>query len=111
VNYPFPGNVRELEALVYDSVARHDSGILSMESFITTIGASRTPDSPFPEQLQVGENRLEAIFGHFPTIIEVEEFMFSEALKRSKGNQGIAANLLGISRQTLNKRLRSDQGE
>jgi DNA-binding NtrC family response regulator len=111
VNYPFPGNVRELEALVYDAVARHDSGILSMESFITAIGASRTPHSYSPELLQVGENLLEAIFGHFPTIIEVEEFMFSEALKRSKGNQGIAANLLGISRQTLNKRLRRDQDE
>jgi transcriptional regulator with PAS, ATPase and Fis domain len=31
--YSFPGNVRELEAMVFDAVARHTSGILSMESF------------------------------------------------------------------------------
>jgi two-component system, NtrC family, response regulator HydG len=36
-NYLFPGNVRELEALVYDAVARHDSGVLSMESFRVVI--------------------------------------------------------------------------
>ncbi|WP_370543352.1 helix-turn-helix domain-containing protein [Geobacter sp. OR-1] len=29
-------------------------------------------------------------------------------MQRSKNNQGIAANLLGITRQTLNKRLRTD---
>ena len=110
-NYPFPGNVRELEALVYDAVARHDAGILSMESFSSAIGASRTPHFRPSEQLQSGKNRLEAIFGHFPTIAEVEEYMISEALQQAKGNQGIAANLLGISRQTLNKRIRSDQGE
>ncbi len=110
-NYSFPGNVRELEALVYDAVARHDAGILSMESFSSAIGASRTPHSRPSEQLQSGKNRMETIFGHFPTIAEVEEYMISEALQQAKGNQGIAANLLGISRQTLNKRIRSDQGE
>ena len=110
-NYPFPGNVRELEALVYDAVARHDAGILSMESFSSAIGASRTPHFRPSEQSQAGTNRMETIFGHFPTIAEVEEYMISEALQQAKGNQGIAANLLGISRQTLNKRLRSDQSE
>jgi len=32
--------------------------------------------------------------------------LITEALTRSNGNQGIAASILGISRQALNKRLK-----
>jgi DNA-binding NtrC family response regulator len=104
--YKFPGNLREMEALVFDAVARHSSGILSMESFHAVIGDERP-------RLQTGsaggaheENPLSAIFGHFPTIEEVEEYMIAEAMKLAKGNQGLAGKLLGIARQTLNKRLK-----
>ena len=51
-------------------------------------------------------NAVARIFGHFPTIREVEEYLIAEAMRMAKGNQGIAANLLGIARQTLNKRLK-----
>jgi DNA-binding NtrC family response regulator len=46
-----------------------------------------------------------SIPGRFPTLKEAEEFLVSEALKRSRDNQGVAATLLGITRQALNKRL------
>ena len=32
-NYSFPGNVRELEAMIHDAVARHQRGILALASF------------------------------------------------------------------------------
>jgi DNA-binding protein Fis len=32
--------------------------------------------------------------------------MINEAMKLAKGNQGMAASLLGMSRQTLNNRLK-----
>ena len=32
-NYPFPGNIRELRAMVYDAVSQHSTGILSMRTF------------------------------------------------------------------------------
>ena len=46
-----------------------------------------------------------SIAGRFPTLKEAEEFLVSEALKRSRDNQGVAATLLGITRQAMNKRL------
>ena len=104
--YPFPGNIRELEALVSDAVIRHTGGILSMDSFSAIIGDERR--SPVVRQKPEipDEDPLNALFGHFPTISEVEEYMINEAMTLAKGNQGIASNLLGIGRQTLNKRLK-----
>jgi DNA-binding protein Fis len=37
---------------------------------------------------------------------QAEEELVDEALKRSKGNQGIAAAMLGVTRQALNQRLK-----
>ena len=101
--YAFPGNVRELESLVFDAVTRHAGRVLSMESFKAVVGEQR-PVSP-AEPVTEGADPLVTLFGRFPTIAEVEEYLIAEALKRSRGNQGLAANLLGIGRQTLNKRL------
>lgn len=108
--YSFPGNVRELEAMVHDAVARHVAGVMSMESFCNAIGGARVP-LPVSELKSDGVKNLEETFGHFPTIVEVEEFLIAEAMRKAKGNQGIAASLLGVSRQTLNKRLRNGVGE
>ena len=80
--YGFPGNVRELEALVYDAVLRHPGGVLSMDSFRAVIGDER----PAPgggngsHHEPSDENPLTSIFGHFPTIDEVEEYMIREAM-------------------------------
>ncbi len=108
--YPWPGNIRELEALVFDAVARHGSGVLSMESFKAGIGEET---GGFPEKGESGvpgSAPLEALFGHFPTVAEVEDYLISEAMARAKGNQGLAGKLLGMGRQTLNKRLQKGRG-
>ncbi|HJV67358.1 MAG TPA: sigma-54 dependent transcriptional regulator [Geomonas sp.] len=104
--YNFPGNIRELEALVFDAVLRHRSGILSMETFRAVIGDERLARSAASHDTSSDENPLAAIFGHFPTIDEVEEYMIREAMKLAKGNQGLAGKILGMGRQTLNKRLK-----
>jgi DNA-binding NtrC family response regulator len=106
--YSFPGNVRELEAMVFDAVARHGSGILSMDSFRKVIEKERPALQNAPSA-EPEENALTGLFGHFPTVREVEEYMIGESLKLAKGNQGIAASLLGITRQTLNNRLKENR--
>jgi DNA-binding NtrC family response regulator len=103
--YSFPGNVRELEALVFDAVARHASGVLSMQSFQSVIGDFKVTAEATPNDSSDLSQAFTDHFGHFPTIGEIECYMIEEAMKMSQGNQGMAAKLLGMGRQTLNKRL------
>jgi DNA-binding NtrC family response regulator len=102
-SYHFPGNVRELKAMVFDAMTRHRGGNLSPELFREAIGAkiSRTAESPLPAAAE----RDFAVTGRFPTLKEMEEYLVTEALQISGGNQGSAAMLLGLTRQALNKRL------
>jgi len=104
--YHFPGNVRELWAMVFDAVMQHQGGILTLDSFKKAIGihgssptAASIPGRTPEEQAPI------ALYDRFPTLKEAEEYLISEAMARSNNNQGIASFLLGISRYTLNKRL------
>jgi DNA-binding NtrC family response regulator len=101
--YSFPGNIRELESMIFDAVARHGSGVLSLESFEHAMTVEHAALNG--HEAVSGLDRLTSMFGQFPTIAQVEDFMIEEAMRLSRGNQGVASNMLGISRQTLNKRL------
>jgi len=98
--YRFPGNIRELEALIHDAVARSNGRILSLESFISAIGDNLIA-------LPAAERRcLTCPFDDsFPTLKSAEEHLIAEALRLSNNNQRLAATYLGITRQALNKRL------
>ena len=105
-SYDFPGNIREMKSMVFDAVARHVTGMLSMERFREVIGnrpALTGQDSRLSQRLN---DWLLESGGRFPKVREVEGLLIDEALKLAKGNQGIAASLLGFTRQTLNKRLK-----
>ena len=96
----FPGNVRELRAIIFDAVNSHQGGKLTLRSYKKAGEARRKePESPaaltFPCPL--------------PTLKELSELLFDEALLRAKGNQSLAARLLGISPQAVSKRLRTRQ--
>jgi DNA-binding NtrC family response regulator len=100
--YSFPGNVRELQGMVYDAMARHKSGALSQAFFGKGIQGPRihfeSTSTPVPEEKREQSTR-------FPTLQESEERMIEQAMAMAKGNQRVAASLLGISRQALNNRL------
>lgn len=103
-SYHYPGNIRELQAMVHDVVARNKSGRLSLEIFKDYM---KQTESQFKNRLSTREsNSIVDVFGRFPTLKDVEDHLISKALKRSKGNQGVAASFLGISRQALNQRLK-----
>jgi Response regulator containing CheY-like receiver, AAA-type ATPase, and DNA-binding domains len=41
--------------------------------------------------------------------MQVEEYLIAEAMKLTSGNQTQAAELLGVTRPTLNKRLKQER--
>jgi two-component system nitrogen regulation response regulator GlnG len=99
--YCFPGNIRELEAMVFDAVTRHKGTVLPLQSFRNAIGVK-----PSLNDSELAEPSAAWTFpDQLPTLNEAEKTLITEALARAEGNQGVAAGILGISRQALNKRL------
>jgi DNA-binding NtrC family response regulator len=119
-SYGFPGNVRELEGIISDAVVRHKAGVLSLQSIRLKIGhgmgTGGAPSGPGAGRqgraLKAGAERPAGAmprvsFGpDLPTLEEIEGMLMDEALRRSDGNQTIAARLLGTTRKALNNRLR-----
>jgi DNA-binding NtrC family response regulator len=104
--YSFPGNVRELQAMIFDAVSRHQKGVLSM-SAIKEYLAKRRRDKA--NSISVTPRETIVFPETLPTIDEAARALVLEALRRTKGNQSTAARLLGISQQAVNKRLKKMQ--
>lgn len=107
-NYHFPGNIRELRALIFDAVTQHRSHLLSMEVFRQVIGqnieTNRNTHSQQKESLATFNSE-----GPLPTLAQMDHLLVEEALKRADNNQSLAARLLGISQPALSKRLKKSR--
>jgi two-component system, NtrC family, nitrogen regulation response regulator GlnG len=103
--YGFPGNIRELEALIFDAVARQQGSMLSLRSFKEAIhDKPQLADTEQPSP-SAATSLASAFPEGLPALKEAEDALIAEALRRADGNQGVAAGMLGMSRQALNKRL------
>jgi two-component system response regulator HydG len=102
---PFHGNVRELQAVINDAVARHTSGFLVPKDFILPSGCPQGSERSGMQMNNGDTVTFAALFGHFPTSREIEERHLDEALELAKGNHNNAAVLLGITRKTIANRL------
>lgn len=106
--YHFPGNIRELKGMIYDALSRHQSGILSLDTFREHLEYStEIPQSASTVVIDTTTCPAQKVqfFENLPTLREVEDLLVQEALSRSSGNQSIAATLLGLTRSALNKRI------
>ncbi len=104
--YAFPGNVRELEVMIVDAVAQHQGGVLSLSRFRSAIEAGQhAPTTPEAAPVNAREALEQWFPDRLPTLKDMEEALMAEALRRANDNQGIAAGMLGLTRQALNRRL------
>ncbi len=102
--YDFPGNVRELINKINNAVTNNWSGTLLLDDFQ---GLNSGYGKLNNQIRRIGSNQfmLNGIFPEFPTFEEVELLLVEEAMEEAQGNRSAAAELLGISRPTLQRKL------
>ncbi len=96
--YTWPGNVRQLENVVERAVALNTSGVFAIEDLPEEM--QTPPQKPHP----VGKDA-------WPTLAEMEERYIQEVIQASAGNLSRAAEILGIDRRTLYRRLNKSTDE
>ncbi len=109
--YHFPGNVRELQGLIFDAVSVHRAGVLSLASIRKQLETALDVPLQVHGTSTDGEGEVIIFPGRLPTLQEAEERVILEAMTRAENNQSIAAGLLGLSRRALNNRLRRKDTE
>lgn len=105
MHFEFPGNIRELQSMVNDSLARCKEESLSADMFREYMRLKGTKNLSSDRNMIQKTVILPHIQGRFPTLKDIEDFIIAEAMKRANGKQQAAASPLGISRQALNRRL------
>lgn len=101
--YDFPGNVRELKAIIYDAVARHDSNVMSLTSIREAIGIENV--SSGNENIDIADEQNVQFGRRLPTFKKVEELLLKEALHRTSNNRSLAAKLLGVTPSAISQRI------
>ena len=87
--YHWPGNVRELENIMARSVALTSEAVVQLDQIPLDV-ALAPPEAMGEDHLNLREARQ-----------EVERLLILRALDRARGNQTVAARLLGMHRNTL----------
>jgi two-component system nitrogen regulation response regulator GlnG len=123
--YPWPGNVRELENLVRRLAALYPQEEISAEIIESELKTGERPVVPdagalIPDDLSIGqavEHHLQRYFASFGQdlppaglyqriLAEVEYPLVLASMTATRGNQIKAAELLGVNRNTLRKKIR-----
>lgn len=103
-DYDFPGNIRELKALVYDALSRKS---LELPATIATSARKSINAKPLPHPSVNGHSSV-LFTGTLPSLDRMCLLLVQEALRRTGGNQSLAARMLDISRQTLIRYLKKN---
>ena len=100
VRYDWPGNIRELKNVIERAMlldAEDEILLDHLPSEIYRAGTVRTS----------GEEAAHVLTSFYPmTLREMERVQIERTLQQTNGNKSKAANILGISRQTLREKLK-----
>ena len=104
--HDFPGNVRELRAMVFDAVARHTSGPLPVEPFLEAMHVTSVDEGAVtvPSEIKQGSIIPDSDWR------EMEKMNLLNALNKAHwkvSGQGGAAELLGLKPSTLESRMKA----
>ena len=114
----WPGNVRELENLVRRLAVLHDDTIISAEAVEAELSADVPKNTVQADSLSLSvethiKRYFDALNGDMPppglygrVLREVEEPLIVATLAITRGNQLRAADILGLNRNTLRKKIR-----
>jgi len=98
MQYPFPGNVRELENIIERSVALETSNIILPENLVLSGNPQDTYRFADYEIPEAGTNLNEEVARY-------EKYLIELALKKAKGSKTKAAEILHISFDSLRYRI------
>lgn len=96
VNYPWPGNIRELKNVIHRALLLEEGPVLELAGFALDAAGAHQPEAAAQYHSRVEQTRMESV---------------KEALAITGGNRKAAAKLLGISRSRLYEILKSAGSE
>ena len=98
MEYPFPGNVRELENIIERSVALETSSIVLPENLVINTGIQDPHFSQESDMPDIGVNLNEEL-------VRFEKYLIEMALRKAMGSKTKAAELLHVSSDSLRYRI------
>jgi DNA-binding NtrC family response regulator len=103
--YPWPGNVRELRTVIEHGVVMCNAAQIGVEHLPDFMRQS--PKSVAKsEGIATKENQIVLASGIELNLHVLEQRAINEALTQAAGNRTLAAEMLGISRRTLQRKLK-----
>lgn len=103
--YCFPGNVRELQSMVFSALTQTCKDRQFEELLLFRLDTSTKPDGKQPELPH--SDRSIQFPEKLPTVKEISDLLVNEALQRTGWNQSAAAALVGLTPSAINKRIKS----
>jgi two-component system response regulator PilR (NtrC family) len=97
MQYPFPGNIRELQNIIERSVALETSNIILPENLVLSKNLGQGEVTAIPELTDAGLNLNEEL-------ARFEKLLIEKALEKAGGSKTRAAELLKISYDSLHYR-------